>query len=130
MKTDLAAQLQQLGLRSLPASLNDFLARAAKSRWSHRQLLEHLVAAESDDPSRAWTYFEKSRSKHPLADLSDADWYVYGRILESYGMRDDALAAYRAVKPIVNEGPSSYDFAQRGLARLGAKSAEKLPKGR
>ena len=88
------------------------------------------IAAESDDPSRAWTYFEKSRSKHPLADLSDADWYVYGRILESYGMRDDALAAYRAVKTTQQDGPSSYDFAQRGLTRLGAKSADKLPKAR
>lgn len=52
MKTDLAAQLQQIGLRSLPANLNDFLDRAAKSRWSPRQLLEHLVAAESDERAR------------------------------------------------------------------------------
>ena len=52
MKTDLAAQLQQIGLRSLPAGLNDFLANAAKSRWSPRQLLEHLVAAESNERAR------------------------------------------------------------------------------
>ena len=83
------------------------------------------IAAESNDPSRAWTYFQKSRSQHPLADLADADWYVYGRILEAYGMREDALAAYRTVKSTFPGGPSSYDFAQRGIARLAGKG---LPK--
>ena len=52
MKTDLAAQLQQIGLRSLPAGLNDFLAVAAKNRWSPRQLLEQLVASESNERAR------------------------------------------------------------------------------
>jgi DNA replication protein DnaC len=52
MKTDLAAQLQHIGLRSLPASLNDFLASAAKNRWSPRQLLEQLAAAESNERDR------------------------------------------------------------------------------
>ncbi len=83
------------------------------------------IAAESNDPSRAWTYFEKSRSQHPFADLTAADWYVYGRILEAYGMRDDALAAYRSVKSLESEGPSAYNFAQRGLARLGQKVTSK-----
>jgi hypothetical protein len=29
----LTAQLQQIGLRALPAQLNNFLARATKARW-------------------------------------------------------------------------------------------------
>ncbi len=49
---DLAAQLRQFGLRAVPAHLDDFLARATKSRWSPRQLLEHLVEEESGDRSR------------------------------------------------------------------------------
>ena len=48
----LAAQLQQIGLRSLPANLDDFLARATKARWSPRQILEQLVQSEADERSR------------------------------------------------------------------------------
>jgi len=49
---DLAAQLRHFGLRAVPAHLDDFLARAAKSRWSARQLMEYLVQEEASDRSR------------------------------------------------------------------------------
>lgn len=49
---DLSAQLQQIGLRAVPAELNDFLARATKARWSARVLLEQLAQAEAADRSR------------------------------------------------------------------------------
>jgi len=42
----LSAQLQQIGLCALPARLDDFLSRAAKTRWSPHQLLEQLVQEE------------------------------------------------------------------------------------
>lgn len=48
----LSAQLQQIGLRAVPAVLNDFLARAAKARWSQREMLEQLVQAEAEERSR------------------------------------------------------------------------------
>lgn len=48
----LPAQLQQIGLRALPAELDDFLARAAKSRWSPRQVIEQLAQAEIAERSR------------------------------------------------------------------------------
>ncbi len=48
----LPAQLQQIGLRALPAQLDDFLARAAKSRWSPHQMLEQLAHAEMAERSR------------------------------------------------------------------------------
>jgi DNA replication protein DnaC len=48
----LSAQLQQIGLRALPAELDDFLARAAKSRWSPRQVLEQLAQEEIAERSR------------------------------------------------------------------------------
>src|SRR5215469_15437659 len=38
--SSLSAQLQQIGLRALPAQVDDFLARASKSRWSPLQILE------------------------------------------------------------------------------------------
>ena len=50
--TSLPAQLQQIGLRALPAQLDDFLARAAKARWSPHQILEQLAQAEIAERSR------------------------------------------------------------------------------
>jgi DNA replication protein DnaC len=50
--TSLPAQLQQIGLRALPAQLNDFLARAAKARWSPHQLLEQMAQEEIAERSR------------------------------------------------------------------------------
>jgi DNA replication protein DnaC len=51
-KNNLPVQLQQLGLRALPAQLDDFLARAIKARWSPRQVLEQLTLAENGERSR------------------------------------------------------------------------------
>jgi DNA replication protein DnaC len=48
----LPAQLQQIGLRALPAQLDDFLARAAKARWSPYQVIEQLAQAEIAERSR------------------------------------------------------------------------------
>jgi DNA replication protein DnaC len=48
----LSAQLQQIGLRAVPAGLDDFLARATKARWSARQILEQLAQSEGADRSR------------------------------------------------------------------------------
>src|SRR3984885_1299186 len=48
----LSSQLQQIGLRALPAQLDDFLARAAKARWSPHQLLEQLAQEEIAERSR------------------------------------------------------------------------------
>jgi DNA replication protein DnaC len=49
---NLATQLRQIGLRALPANLDDFLARATKARWSPHMLLEQLTQAEAEDRSR------------------------------------------------------------------------------
>lgn len=50
--SSLSAQLQQIGLRALPAGLDDFLARAAKARWSPLQLLEQMAQEEVAERSR------------------------------------------------------------------------------
>lgn len=50
--SSLPTQLQQIGLRALPSQLNDFLARAAKARWSPHQLLEQLAQEEIAERSR------------------------------------------------------------------------------
>ena len=52
MNPNLADQLQNIGLRALPAALDDFVARATKARWSPRQVLEQLAQAEIAEHSR------------------------------------------------------------------------------
>jgi DNA replication protein DnaC len=49
---NLSSQLQQIGLRALPVQLDDFLAHAAKARWSPHQILEQVVQAELVERSR------------------------------------------------------------------------------
>jgi DNA replication protein DnaC len=51
-KNDLASQLSQIGLKSISQNLDDFLARAAKARWSPRQILEELYQHESGERAR------------------------------------------------------------------------------
>ena len=51
-RNSLPAQLQQIGLRAVPAQLDDFLARASKAHWSPHQILEQLVRAEIAERSR------------------------------------------------------------------------------
>src|SRR3989304_5710433 len=48
----LSEQLRQIGLCAVPAQLDDFLARAAKARWSGLQLLEEMARAEITERSR------------------------------------------------------------------------------
>jgi DNA replication protein DnaC len=49
---DLPAQLKQIGLKTIPANLDDFLARATKAHWSPRLLLEQLAQEETQERSR------------------------------------------------------------------------------
>lgn len=72
---NLPAQLGQIGLRALPTQLDDFLARAAKARWSPHQILEQLVQAEIEERSRRSLerrlHLSGLKSFKPLADF---DW--------------------------------------------------------
>jgi DNA replication protein DnaC len=49
--SSLSAQLQQIGLRSLSAHLDDFVTQAAKARWSPYQVLEQMAQAETAERS-------------------------------------------------------------------------------
>jgi DNA replication protein DnaC len=49
---NLSQLLQQVGLRALPANLDDFLARAMKGHWSPHLLLEQMAQAEAEERSR------------------------------------------------------------------------------
>lgn len=49
--TDLQSQLRQLGLNATAHGLDDFIARASKSRWSPQLMLEELARMEIQDRS-------------------------------------------------------------------------------
>lgn len=50
--SNLASQLRQIGLCALPPQMDDFLARAAKGRWSPHQILERIAQTEIAERSR------------------------------------------------------------------------------
>lgn len=52
LTNNLPQLLQQIGLRALPAHLDDFLARATAGRWSPHVLLQQMAQAEAEDHSR------------------------------------------------------------------------------
>lgn len=72
---NLVAQLQSVGLCAVPAELDDFLARAAKARWSPRQVLEQVAQVEADERSHRSLErrlrFSGIKSFKPMADF---DW--------------------------------------------------------
>lgn len=49
---DLSAQLNRIGLSATATTLDDFIARATKARWSPRQILEEVYQVESRERAR------------------------------------------------------------------------------
>jgi DNA replication protein DnaC len=71
----LVEQLQQIGLRALPAQLDDFLAHAAKARWSPHQILEQMVEAEIAERSRRSLERRlRLSSVKKFKPMADFDW--------------------------------------------------------
>jgi tetratricopeptide (TPR) repeat protein/transglutaminase-like putative cysteine protease len=84
-----------------------------------------LVEAEAGNPHRAWTYLQRSHPRLPYEPPIEDDWYVYGRIAEHLGLKDDAIAAYKRVgkQPDLVGVPTTAEFAERALKRLGAHAS-------
>src|SRR6266498_2798421 len=72
---DLAGRLLKVGLQAIGRSLDDFLARATKSRLSPVQILEEIARLEEIDKSRRSQESRRQRARigrfKPLADF---DW--------------------------------------------------------
>ena len=72
-KTDLQSQLLQLGLATTAQSLDDFIARATKGRWSAQMILEELTRSEIHERSRR-SFERRLQRSHvgrfkPIADF-------------------------------------------------------------
>jgi DNA replication protein DnaC len=72
--TDLKSQLLQLGLNVTAHGLDDFMARAAKSRWSPQLMLEELARSETLERSRLSLERRLQRARigrfRPMADFN------------------------------------------------------------
>ncbi len=72
---DLVARLTRVGLVAIAHALDDFLARATKSRWSPAQILEEIARLEEIDRTRRSLQSRLQRARigrfKPIADF---DW--------------------------------------------------------
>ena len=73
--SDLPADLTQLGLLATAAGCDDFIARAAKGRWSARVVLEELARAELDERTQRGlaNRLKRARLKR-FKPIVDFDW--------------------------------------------------------
>src|SRR6266700_5657378 len=72
---DLPTKLAFVGLTATAASCNDFIARAAKDRWSPMQMLEEIARSEMAD--RTQRSFERRLAQARLGrfkPIADFDW--------------------------------------------------------
>ncbi|HWO19018.1 MAG TPA: DUF3857 domain-containing protein [Kofleriaceae bacterium] len=78
------------------------------------------VEAELGDVHAAVVDGREAMVKIRRATPEAPDWYLYGRIAEQLGLRDDAIAAYRRAAIDAKVQYSSPALAKLRLARLGA----------
>ena len=78
-----------------------------------------VALAEAGEPYKAWQQIVTGVGDNTF---EDSDWYALGRIAETYGLRDDALAYYRRIlgQPGATLVPLAIDFAAQRRAILGA----------
>lgn len=73
--TDLSARMLKVGLQAIAHSLDDFLARATKGRWSPAQMLEEVARLEEIERTKRSLQSRLQRARigrfKPLADF---DW--------------------------------------------------------
>ena len=73
--TDLSARMLKVGLQAIAHSLDDFLARATKGRWSPAQMLEEIARLEEIERTKRSLQSRLQRARigrfKPLADF---DW--------------------------------------------------------
>lgn len=78
-----------------------------------------IIYAEQDKTAEARETLLESLEQQVKDELRSPDWYIVGRIAESYGLRDAATEAYaRVEKPKKRTAGTPWALAQERLARL------------
>jgi len=111
LTTDLPDQLSRIGLHVTASGLDDFIARAAKHRWSPRVLLEEIVRSESQD--RARRSLERRLRNARLGrfkPIADFDW--------NWPKKIDRQLIERALSlDFINEGRNFILLGANGLGK-------------
>jgi tetratricopeptide (TPR) repeat protein len=76
------------------------------------------VYAETGNTVEARQALLKSLDSGPTGEPRSHDWFVLGRIAETYGVSDAASAAYKRVKKEEPDGLTTWELTQRRLASL------------
>jgi len=104
---NLTDQLHQIGLRALPANLDEFLARATGDGWSPRTLLEQMAHAEAEERlrRRLERRLRESGVKR-FRPMSDFDWDWPSKIERAVIERALTLDFVREARNLVLMGPN------------------------
>jgi DNA replication protein DnaC len=103
----LTAQLHLIGLRALPPTLDQFLARAKKERWSAHTVIENLAHAEAEELDRR--RLERRRRASCIKTfkpMADFDWSWPSKIDREVIERALALGFLRENRNLVLMGPN------------------------
>lgn len=77
--------------------------------------------AESGKTVEARQALMKAIDRRHTEEPSGDDWFVLGRIAETYGVRDAAIAAYKRVQKGDDSGMDTWELARRRMTVLGIK---------
>ena len=87
--------------------------------------------ADTDHPGEAHDVILEALQVSGDEDPSPADWFVFGRIAESYGVTDAALAAYARLGSSAESTDSTWHLAQKRMKAIRARAADgKTVRGR
>jgi DNA replication protein DnaC len=105
--TDLAAQLQALGLHATASALDDLLATATQRQLGPRALLEHIVRTETTERARRSLERRTLRSRlGTFKPIADFDWNWPKKIDRPLLERALALDFLRDGRNLVLLGPN------------------------
>jgi tetratricopeptide (TPR) repeat protein len=79
------------------------------------------VYAETGNAVEARQALLKSLDSRPSSEPRSADWFVLGRIAETYGVSEAATAAYKRVTKEEPNGLTTWELTQKRLATLNVK---------
>jgi tetratricopeptide (TPR) repeat protein len=77
-----------------------------------------VIYAEQGKTAEARETLLKSLEQKPDDKLGAPDWYIVGRIAESYGIREAATEAYAKIEKPKRVGGTTWTLAQERLAKL------------
>jgi tetratricopeptide (TPR) repeat protein len=98
-------------------------ATGESEKRGHASSLHTLAAlyAEVGKTVEARQALLKAMDSRTSDEPTSDDWFVLGRIAETYGVRDAAIAAYKRVEKEEPNGVTTWELAQRRMTALGMK---------